>query len=69
MSSFLGYRARLTKRLTVRFSEEHYNELCAYAHEEGFDAATVIRHLVARFVADRDRTFNARFNREVLDKP
>lgn len=62
-------KPKLTKRLTVRFSERHYVELCAYAHEEGFDAATVIRHLVARFVAERDRTFQEQFNREVLGKP
>lgn len=62
-------RERLTKRLTVRFSESHWAELCSYAHEEGFDAAMVIRHLVARFVEDRRRVHMAEFNREVLGKP
>lgn len=61
--------AKLTKRMTIRFSERHFSELCMYAQEEGFDAATVIRHLVARFVADRDRAFQNQFNREVLGKP
>lgn len=59
-------RATLTKRLTVRLSERHYSELCLFALEEGFDPAAVIRHLVARFVQERDRAFNAKFRHEVL---
>lgn len=61
-------RENLTRRLTIRLSERHYVELAAYAHEEGFDAATVIRHLIARFVADRDRAYESQFRREVLEK-
>ncbi|WP_191965683.1 hypothetical protein [Oryzomonas sagensis] len=43
----------LSKRVTVRFSEQHYDALRAYAEHEGTDPAAIIRHLVARFLNDR----------------
>ncbi|KAA0895181.1 hypothetical protein [Oryzomonas rubra] len=49
-------RPSLSRRLTVRFSEIHFWRLQQIAEHEGTDAAAIIRHLVARFVASDLRT-------------
>lgn len=60
---------RLSKRITIRLSERHYDELCCSANEEGTDPAAIFRHPVARFVAHRDHLYESQFRREVLGKP
>ncbi len=42
-----------THRFTVRLSENEVKTLCHIAHREGFYPSAIVRHLIIRFLENR----------------
>ena len=55
-NSVLPASARvLDRRLTVRLDEDRFAALERIAQVEGFNASVIVRHLVYRFLAEKQR--------------
>lgn len=44
-----------THRFTVRLTESEVETLCRAAHREGFNPSAVVRHLIIRFIENRQQ--------------
>lgn len=45
----------LERKVTVRLDPDRFDRLEEFAHREGFTVSLVVRHLVCRFLEDRER--------------